>query len=157
MECFDTFVARDGIDLSMEGHAAGPNGHAQAPGSSGCPSASMSPSLQSSSPHKRRLDSEEPAEESCKTPSKKRRADDVDADAILAAKLQAEENMRARPTRGASSRTQLPKRKQKTKSVSKVTAEDDSFMESGKEKEVNRSGGFHVSISPGPRTSVFDC
>lgn len=57
--------------------------------------------------------------------------------------------MRARPTRGASARRSAPvKKKAKAKTSKKVKAEDDSDLDSGSEtkKEVNRSGGFHVSF-----------
>jgi hypothetical protein len=84
------------------------------------------------------------------TDPKKRRPDhSIDADAEFAAKLQAEENKRARPTRGSATRKVAPaKKKSKSKTAKKVRAEDDSDMESTSEaspkKEVNRSGGFHV-------------
>lgn len=84
--------------------------------------------------------------------TKKRRPEyNVDADAEFAAKLQAEENKRARPTRGSTTRKAAPsKKKSKSKTTTKrVRAEDDSDLDSGSEtgakKEVNRSGGFHVS------------
>ncbi len=72
------------------------------------------------------------------------------ADAIYAAKLQAEENSRARPTRGSARKTTIIKKKRSTKKKTreKVKAEDDSDIQiSGSEateKKVNRSGGFHV-------------
>lgn len=155
MERFDKSVAnRDGIGPSSgtpPSDGAGSNGHIDRPNDS--QSVSLSPP-HSSSPRKRLVDSEDLPEDSSRIPNKKRKSDnDVDSDALLAAKLQAEENMRARPTRrGASSRSQPNRRKAKTKTASKVKAEDDSYPESGeegtkKEKEVNRSGGFHVSPS----------
>lgn len=141
MECFDTFVTAD--------DAADSNGHVPSSSGQASPSVSVSPPRYSrSSPRKHAVDSEGLADDSNKTLNKKRRTDnDVDADAILAAKLQAEENMRARPTRGASSRSHTVKRKSKPKSAAKLRAEDNSFLESGKEKEVNRSSGFHVSLA----------
>lgn len=85
-------------------------------------------------------------------PKKKRKAEPfVDADALYAAKLQAEENSRARPTRGAAKKHTVIKKKRapKKKTSEKVKAEDDSDLQnSGSEiveKKVNRSSGFHVS------------
>ena len=83
-------------------------------------------------------------------PPKKKRKPEVDEDAAFAARLQAEENSRARPTRGGAVRKPPLVKKKKTpkkKTSDKVKAEDDSDLEgsgSGSEKKVNRSGGFHV-------------
>ena len=111
---------------------------------------------------KRKSESEDPVDESelsnvlvTPPPKKKRKAEPaMDADAMFAAKLQAEENSRARPTRGGANRKSVVvKKKKKTpkkKTSNKVNAEDDSDLDSsdsGNEKKVNRSGGFHVSIS----------
>jgi upstream activation factor subunit UAF30 len=75
-----------------------------------------------------------------------------DADAAFAARLQAEENSRARPTRkGAAKKTNpVKKRALKKKTPSKIKGEEDSDLDSsGEEKKVvNRSGGFHVSDFP---------
>jgi upstream activation factor subunit UAF30 len=87
------------------------------------------------------------------SPKKRRKVDHyVDDDAAFAAKLQAEENSRARPTRNGMNRRTAPiKKKQrnpKKKTSDKVKAEDDSDVQDscseGTEKKVNRSGGFHV-------------
>lgn len=85
-------------------------------------------------------------------PKKKRKAEPfVGADALYAAKLQAEENSRARPTRGAARKHSVIKKKRapKKKTSEKVKAEDDSDVQNSgsetTEKKVNRSGGFHVS------------
>lgn len=154
MERFDIFVARKGIASSSEKaepSAATPNGQSQHDHRTS-PSVPLS-TPQSSSPKKRNVDGKEPSEEPSKTPpSKKRKSDnDTDADAVLAARLQAEENLRARPTRGARTRKPPPaKKKSKSKTSKKVNAEDDSELESSPEtnkKEVNRTGGFHVSFS----------
>lgn len=108
----------------------------------------ITPPPSSSSPQRKR---EAESMASDETEPKKRRPDpdvDVDADAEFAAKLQAEENKRARPTRGSATRKTAPsKKKSKSKTSKKVKAEDDSDLESTSEtkKEVNRSGGFHVS------------
>lgn len=88
-------------------------------------------------------------------PKKKRKVEHfVDADAAFAAKLQAEENSRARSTRGGANRKNITikkkKRSPKKKTSDKIKAEDDSdLQDSGSEvteKKVNRSGGFHVSL-----------
>ena len=83
-------------------------------------------------------------------PKKKRKRSSVNEDAMFAARLQAEENSRARPTRGgASKKTSAPAKKKKTpkkKTARTVDTADDSDIDSeAAEKKVNRSGGFHVS------------
>lgn len=112
----------------------------------------ISPAL-STSPQKRTPEPESVSDSGDKSPpKKKRRSNLVDADAIFAAKLQAEENLRARPTRGANSRKIAPVKKKKpatkSKTSKKVKAEDDSDLDaqdSESKKEVTRTGGFHVS------------
>ena len=89
-------------------------------------------------------------------PKKKRKAEPLDDDALFAAKLQAEENSRARPTRGGTNKkSTIVKKKRspvKKKTAKKVKSEDDSGVEGSgsdvEDKEVNRSGGFHVSRRP---------
>lgn len=82
-------------------------------------------------------------------PKKKRKQQD--SDARLAAKLQAEENSRARPSRGSVNKKPVVSRKKATpkkKSSVKIKADDDSDLElnsDGEKKEVVRKGGFHVS------------
>ena len=86
-------------------------------------------------------------------PPKKKRKEKpaVDDDAAFAAKLQAEENSRARPTRGGATRKAAPVKKKrvvKKKTKDKVRPEDDSDLEgsdASKEKNVKRNGAFHVS------------
>ena len=152
MERFDIFAAkRDRAKSSSEVPSAAPtsNGHNQTQESvSPAPSSS---NASSSLPKKRDADSDLSSDRSTKAhaPKKhKKTASNVDADAIYAAKLQAEENKRVRSTRGGNTRKAAPvKKKAKTKTSKKVKAEDDSELESGSEttkKEVNRSGGFHV-------------
>ena len=104
--------------------------------------------------HKRTSDDDELSDvPNSPSPKKKRKVEHfVDADAAFAAKLQAEENSRARPTRGGANRksTTIKKKKRspKKKTSDKVKAEDDSdLQDSGSEaveRKVNRSGGFHV-------------
>ncbi|KAB8076925.1 SWIB/MDM2 domain-containing protein [Aspergillus leporis] len=154
MERFDIFAENGGNGASPEAATSATpatNGH-----DSVTPVESSSP--RSSKSHKRQADSEE--RESNKTPpAKKKKPDhDVDADALFAAKLQAEENMRARPTRGASTRKAQPAKKKvtKAKTSKKVKAEDDSDVESSSEaKKVNRSGGFHKPLTLSPALSAL--
>ena len=149
MERFDLFAAK------REQSSAEPP--SAAPASNGDHHGSVTPAPTSShassaSPQKRPPESDEPFDLSTKSPPAKRKKKDegVDADAVYAAKLQAEENLRARPTRGGNTRKAGPaKRKTKTKTSKKVKAEDDSDVDSSSEtakKEVNRSGGFHVCV-----------
>ncbi|TVY81728.1 Upstream activation factor subunit spp27 [Lachnellula suecica] len=84
-------------------------------------------------------------------PAKKRKAGngvkkEVD-DAKLAAKLQAQENSRSRPTRGAANKKAATRKKAvKKKSEKKVKADDDSDVilgSDGEVKEKPKKGGFH--------------
>lgn len=140
MERFDIFAEKKGIGAE--------NGDEQDPDSA-TPVEPSSPS-QSSTAQKRQADSIDSDDRSSKTPPPKKQKPkhDIDADALYAAKLQAEENMRARSTRGAGTRKGPPTKKKRTttKTSKKVKAEDDSDIGSGSEagKKVNRSGGFHV-------------
>ena len=82
-------------------------------------------------------------------PKKKRKRSPLDEDAAFAARLQAEENSRARPTRGGGPKKPAPVKKKtpRKKTAAKVRAEDDSDLDtSDLEKKVSRSGGFHVSV-----------
>jgi upstream activation factor subunit UAF30 len=81
------------------------------------------------------------------TPKKKRKEED--SDAKLAALLQAEENSRARSTRGVTKKPTAVRKKLVKKTPTKVKADDGSDMElnsDGEKKEVIRKGGFHVSL-----------
>ncbi|OJJ86808.1 SWIB/MDM2 domain protein [Aspergillus glaucus CBS 516.65] len=165
MERFDIFADQDGINASGDGDKSAEsttNGHDNSGGSA--TPAEPSPSTLSASPQKRAAESEEPADslDDASPPAKKQKPDhDIDADALFAAKLQAEENLRARPTRGASTRRAAPvkkktKPKPKTKTSKKVKVEDDSDVGSGSEsgkKEVKRSGGFHAPMALSPALS----
>jgi hypothetical protein len=158
LERFDMFAPSDDVDNS---HAPDPsppatNGHAESKERGGPSATPISPTT-SSSPKKREVDLEDLSDVVDKPPAKKKRKADpaVDADAAYAARLQAEENLRARPTRGGSTRKAAPVKKKKatpkSKTAKKVKAEDDSDLDGseGGKKEVNRTGGFHVSIFPG--------
>lgn len=147
MERFDIFTEQGGIGASPETGTPATNGHGKEQ-ESVTPVEPSSPA-QSSWSQKRHADSEDRSDQSSKSPpaKKKKQDNDVDADALFAAKLQAEENMRARPTRGSTTRrAPLTKKKTKAKMSKKVKAEDDSDLDSGSDtgKKVNRSGGFHV-------------
>ncbi|CAI7667168.1 hypothetical protein N7533_006949 [Penicillium manginii] len=151
MQRFDILAAKNGVAESPEETTAS-NGHR---GNSTSAVPSPPPS---SSPVKRQAGSEEASDLSgASPPPKKRKPDaDVDADAEFAAKLQAEENLRARPTRGGSNRRAAPtKKKSKAKTSKRVKAEDDSDIESGSDtkKEVNRTGGFHKPLNLSPALS----
>jgi len=113
--------------------------------------------------HKRKSESDrdEPSD-APSTPAMKKRKQNVEDDAAMAARLQAEENSRARPTRGGSMRkASAPKKKMaKKKTSSKVKAEDDSDLyvsDSAKERKVNRSGGFHkLMVLSAPLSNLLD-
>ena len=83
------------------------------------------------------------------SPAKRRKQ--PDGDARLAAKLQAEENSRARPSRNGISKKATVARKKATpkkKSTAKIKADDDDgdveLKSDGEKKDVVRKGGFHV-------------
>ncbi|KAF2134036.1 SWIB-domain-containing protein [Dothidotthia symphoricarpi CBS 119687] len=81
-----------------------------------------------------------------------------DEDAAFAARLQAEENARTRPTRGGNTRKKapVPKKKAKKKSSTKVKDEDDSDVASGsgaEKKSPSRKGGFHKPMALSPALS----
>ncbi|KAL1980415.1 hypothetical protein VTN96DRAFT_4173 [Rasamsonia emersonii] len=154
MERFDLFAQKKGLGSAPSEQAA-PSANGQDGAADG---QTTDPSPQpSSSPQKRQADSDEPEENGSNTPpSKKRKPDhDIDADALFAAKLQAEENKRARPTRSSTMRKTAPVRKKAKPKTSKKV--DDSDLESGSEagakKEVNRSGGFHKPLTLSPALS----
>ena len=108
-----------------------------------------SPSPSDSSPQKRK----EPSDESDLSdvvddrPKKKARKQDAEEDdAAYAARLQREENSKARPTRAGATRKAAPvKRKKK----SAVKVKDGSDVETNGESKP-RTGGFHVSRLSSP-------
>lgn len=85
------------------------------------------------------------------SPKKKQKRQPADSDAKLAALLQAQENSRARATRGGVSKKPVKaKAAKRKKSAAKIKAADDSDIElnsDGEKKVVERKGGFHVSSS----------
>ena len=75
----------------------------------------------------------------------------VDDDAAYAARLQAELNAQSRPTRGGVNKKASVVKKKKTpkkKTPRKIKGGDDSDLagSGSEEKNVNRSGGFHVCL-----------
>lgn len=105
---------------------------------------------ETATPPKRSAESDDLSDIANGSPPKKKRKPSMDADALYAAKLQAEEDKLARPTRGGSSRKNAPAKKKKTpkkKTSTRVRASDDSDIddsESG-EKKPPKNTGFHVS------------
>jgi hypothetical protein len=104
-------------------------------------------------PLKRSAESEEISDMANGSPPKKKRKPSMDADALYAAKLQAEEDKLARPTRGGNSRKSAPARKKKSpkkKTSARVRASDDSDLEDSEsgEKKPLKNTGFHVSQAP---------
>ena len=151
MARFDKFMAEKNAVAQTNGHS-----NAAKDESSESPRPKQETSLPVSDQGQKRTSDEDELSDVPNSPSpkKKRKVEHfVDADAAFAAKLQAEENSRARPTRGGASRksTTIKKKKRspKKKTSDKIKAEDDSdLQDSGSEaveKKVNRSGGFHVS------------
>lgn len=143
------------FDKFMVDQSAPPltNGHVEnvRPEQSGSPE-TLRPRTSSTSAHVRKSESADVEELSevveAAPPKKKRKRTPVDEDAAFAAKLQAEENGRARSTRGRGPKKAAPVKKKKTpkkKTQDRVNAADDSDLDSElTEKKVNRSGGFHV-------------
>lgn len=149
MARFDKFMAEKNAVTEVNGHSATTKEDSS---ESPRPKQEETPPT-SNDNHKRASDDDDLSEvPNSPSPKKKRKAEHfVDADAAFAAKLQAEENSRARPTRaGVNRKTTAIKKKRspKKKTSDKIKAEDDSdLQESGSEaaeKKVIRSGGFHV-------------
>jgi len=108
------------------------------------------PTLQSpsTSPTKRVTESEELSDIVDAAPPKKKRKASIDADAAFAARLQAEEDKLARPTRGGATRKATVTKKKKTpkkKTSTRVTGSDDSDVNDEDRKKQERNTGFHVS------------
>lgn len=114
------------------------------------------PKVKSETPHTSSAtpDAHEDEDSDVVSPPKKKRKQvkPVDNDAKLAAMLQAQENSRARPTRGGNEKKRVVKKpaarvkKEKKKSADKVKADDDSDLEldsEGEVKEKVKKGGFH--------------
>jgi len=125
------------------------NGHKESP-------ASMA---DIATPAKRSAESDDISDVANGSPAKRKKKSGVDADALYAAKLQAEEDKLARPTRGGNARKSAPtkkKRSPKKKTSTRVRASDDSEMdgsESGERKPKNT--GFHVGQTLTSRISLL--
>jgi upstream activation factor subunit UAF30 len=104
-------------------------------------------SSRASTPGKREAESDDysDSKDSSPPPKKKLKAE-VDEDAAFAARLQAEEDKMARPTRGGASRKAAPaKKKRKTPKKTRVTASDDSDLDGmDKKDKPKKKTGFHV-------------
>ena len=152
MARFDKFMAEKNAATQINGHSATTKEDSS---ESPRPKQEETPPVSAES-HKRVSDDDDLSDApNTPTPKKKRKVEHfVDADAAFAARLQAEENGRARSTRGGANRKNMPmkkkKRSPKKKTSDKIKAEDDSdLQDSGSEvieKKINRSGGFHVSL-----------
>ena len=146
MQRFDIFNARMSETSAPVASVEAPepplptNGHHDSPASS----------FHAATPPKRSAESDDVSDLANGSPLKKKRKPSLDADALYAAKLQAEEDKLARPTRGGSSRKGAPAKKKRTpkkKTSARVRASDDSDIddsESG-EKKPPKTTGFHVS------------
>ncbi|PGH12671.1 hypothetical protein AJ80_06614 [Polytolypa hystricis UAMH7299] len=163
MQRFDIFAAQNESAAAPHQSIEDPstNGHSPSSYTPVTNSEPISPSL-TASPQKRSADVETPSEPLDNAPPKKKRKSDlIDSDALFAAKLQAEENLRARPTRGASTRKAAPAKKKKAskaKTSKKVKADDDSEVDGSApeiKKEVTRTGGFHKPLSLSPPLSAL--
>lgn len=154
MERFDHFSAdQEKASASPDG-AAQPttNGHS-ADDSTATKSGPEPASSPAETPSKREVEDDIDVGDAS-PPKKKRKPDHVDADAAFAARLQAQENLLARPTRGGNTRKAAPIKKKKkspskVKTAKKVRASDDSDLSGSDvaERAVNRNTGFHVSVS----------
>jgi hypothetical protein len=154
MERFDIFNARMNetsapvASVEIQETSLPTNGHHESPVS--LPDAAT--------PAKRSAESDDVSDIANGSPAKKKRKPSLDADALYAAKLQAEEDKLARPTRGGNSRKSAPAKKKKSpkkKTSTRVRASDDSEMdesESG-ERKPPKNTGFHVGQNLISRTS----
>lgn len=157
MQRFDKLFAEQETQNASQDATAQVHAHHAKPAANGKESTSVTPPTS-----KRKADSEEadsvsvPSVASPPPKKKVRKVEDMDTDAALAAKLQAEENARSRPTRGGNPRkaAPTPKKKAKKKSKSKVNADDDSDVDgSATERKVNRNSGFHKPLILSPALS----
>ena len=125
------------------------NGHSASVKTEPTPSnsASISPGIPTPSSVSK---AESEAEEEERPKKKVKRAAKELDDAQLAAKLQAQENLKARPTRGGATKKSAHRKKApRKKSEKKVNAADDSDIEvdeDGNVKEKPKKGGFHVGF-----------
>ncbi|KAI9674455.1 MAG: hypothetical protein M1817_001793 [Caeruleum heppii] len=96
-----------------------------------------------------------------KSSKKAKQSGGADDDAIFAARLQAEENSRARPTRGGAVKKVGPVKKKKAaaakrRSAAVVSGDSSNDSDStSKKRKVNRTGGFHKPLMLSPALSEF--
>lgn len=145
LERFDIFNARQQELQSNTEQAATP-----APATNGHHAPSPERPTPVKSPAKREATSEtvsDVIDESL--PKKKRKELSVDADAALAARLQAEEDKRARPTRGGGGKKAAPvkKRTPKKKTAVRVRGSDESDLDDSLTEKKPKNTGFNVSFS----------
>ncbi|KAL8693532.1 MAG: hypothetical protein Q9218_001657 [Villophora microphyllina] len=161
MARFDKFMAEQGTPPQSNGHTA--DVKQDIPESPEATRSHTSPTPTSTSKHVS-VEAEESSEVlDTPPPKKKRKRSPLDEDAVFAARLQAEENSRARPTRGGGVTKKPAPAKKKTKTPKKKTADrvdaaDDSDLDSENvEKTVNRSGGFHKPLTlSAPLSALLD-
>ena len=145
MARFDKFIADNNVKPETNGHVKEESAE---------PAQQPTPPSTKLHPNKEEDDDELSDVPKSPPPKKKRKLSPVeDADAAYAAKLQAELNSQARPTRGGATRRTATVKKRKTpkkKTTDRVKAEDDSNLEDSgsEEKKVNRNSAFHVRIVP---------
>ncbi|KAI1933006.1 hypothetical protein LOZ66_006692 [Ophidiomyces ophidiicola] len=155
MERFDVFAAEADVHSATPPDPPTTNGHT--PNGTG---ALPYPRPLANSPNKSVEAEVGPDVTETPPPAKKRKSELIDADAAFAARLQAEENSRARPVRAARKAAPIKKKKpvNKSKTAKRVKASDDSEVDaSGTEtkKEVNRTGGFHKPMNLSPPLSAL--
>jgi len=145
LERFDIFNARQEQLESKTEEATTPT-----PTTNGFHAPSPEPATSVKSPVKREATSETVSDVINESPPKKRRKEpSVDADAALAARLQAEEDKRARPTRGGSSRKSAPVKKKtpKKKTAARVRGSDESVADDSSTEKKPKNTGFNVGTS----------
>lgn len=159
MERFDIFNARQNGDTepvqSVETTTSSKtNGHAK----------SRSRSASETGQKREAEDSESSSDVVDDAPPKKKRKENKESaketDAEIAARLQAQEDRAARPTRGAAPRKSAPAKKKKTpkkKTATRVTGSDDSDVEEegGTGRKVNRETGFHKPMNLSAQAADF--
>jgi upstream activation factor subunit UAF30 len=146
LERFDIFNARQQQEASKAEKAAPP-----APTTNGYYAPTPKSPTPRKSPVKRDATSEPLSDVMDESPPKKKRKEpSVDADAAFAARLQAEEDKRARPTRGGSSRKVAPVKKKtpKKKTATRIRGSDESGVEDSAIEKKPKNNGFNVSPSP---------
>ncbi|KAL8875679.1 MAG: hypothetical protein Q9198_005993, partial [Flavoplaca austrocitrina] len=131
MARFDKFIADQSAPARTNGHIAG----VQRDRSESLDATPMkNPPDRTRVPKREASEVEESSEAvEAHRPKTKRKRTPTDDDAAFAAKLQAEENVRARPTRGGGPKKAAPVKKKKTpkkKTAARVDAADDSDLDS---------------------------